>query len=74
MVLSPRDLRVKSVQELEVQLKESRKNLKEKSKEVLNQKEKNIKIPRGIRKDIARVLNIIKEKQILENSKEEQAA
>jgi ribosomal protein L29 len=68
MTLNASDLRAKSSEELLNQLKDNRKSLKDKSKEVLNQKEKNLKIPRSLRKDIARILHVLREKEILANS------
>ncbi len=65
------ELRTKTESELMTELKDIRKNLREKSKEVLNQKEKNIRIPRGLRKDIARILGLLKEKEILKATNNE---
>lgn len=64
--MQAKDLRPKKEQELLDQLKGLRKELKEISMSVLNRKEKNVKKPRNMRKDIARVLSILKEKQILD--------
>jgi large subunit ribosomal protein L29 len=64
--MQAKDLRPKTEQELHEQLKSLRKDLKEVSISVLNRKEKNIKKPRNTRKEIARVLSVLKEKQILE--------
>ena len=63
--MQAKDLRPKKEQELLEQLKSLRKELKEISMSVLNRKEKNVKKPRNLRKDIARILSILKEKQIL---------
>lgn len=64
--MQAKDLRSKKENELLEQLKGLRKELKEISMSVLNRKEKNVKKPRNMRKDIARVLSILKEKQILD--------
>jgi large subunit ribosomal protein L29 len=64
--MQAKDLRSKSNTELLEQLKNLRKELKEVSMSVLSRKEKNVKKPRDARKDIARVLSVLKEKQILE--------
>ena len=63
--MQAKDLRPKKEKELLEQLKSLRKELKEISMSVLNRKEKNVKKPRNLRKDIARILSILKEKQIL---------
>ncbi len=63
--MQAKDLRSKKDKELLEQLKSLRKELKEVSMSVLNRKEKNVKKPRNLRKDIARILSILKEKQIL---------
>ena len=63
--MQAKDLRPKKEKELLEQLKNLRKELKEISMSVLNRKEKNVKKPRNLRKDIARILSILKEKQIL---------
>ena len=63
--MQAKDLRPKKEKELLEQLKNLRKELKDISMSVLNRKEKNVKKPRNLRKDIARILSILKEKQIL---------
>lgn len=64
-----KDLRPQTEIELLDQLKKLRKDLREVSQSVINRKEKNIKKPRATRKEIARVLSVIKEKKILESAK-----
>ena len=56
--MQAKDLRPKKEKELLEQLKSLRKELKEISMSVLNRKEKNVKKPRNLRKDIARISQI----------------
>jgi len=65
------ELRQKSIEELKEQLKKLHKDVHDSLLEVLKRKEKNVKKPRLLRKDIARVRSIILEKQVLSEEKHE---
>jgi large subunit ribosomal protein L29 len=64
--MKAKDIRQKTQSELMEQLKAMKKELRELSYSVISKKEKNVKKPRNARKDLARILSVIKEKQILE--------
>jgi ribosomal protein L29 len=59
------ELRTKSENELKETLNKLHKDLKNAAVEFVQRKEKNIKKPRMLRKDIAKVLTLINEKKIL---------
>lgn len=57
-------LRAKDMKELEKVLNESQKQLGESSLKIVGAKEKNLKKVRNLRRDIAQILTIVREKEL----------
>lgn len=70
-MLNVKDLRKKTAKELVEQLSSLKKELRETSIAVLQGKEKNVRKPRKLRFDLARMLTVLKEKEILEENEGE---
>jgi len=64
------ELRKKSNEEIEELLNKTAKELESTSKDILQRKEKNVKKPGRLKKDIARIKTVLKEKQILKGKSE----
>lgn len=66
-----KELRDKTEKELKDLLKENKSNLIKENQSLLQSKEKNLKITRNLKKDIARVQTVLKEKAILKEISDE---
>ncbi len=63
--MNAKDLRQKDIQELAEDRKNLEKEIREVSLNTLQGKEKNVRKARFLRKDLSRILTVIKEKEIL---------